>query len=181
MAHQVPNTEPDSLRVGDSWAWRREDLSDYPASTWTLTYYLRNATGFIDIVAAADGEVFEIAVPAATTASYTAGDYNWSAMVSDGTDRYEVGTGAIVVTPDVSAAAALDLRTDAQVMLDAVNAALLNKATAKQLDLVASAVGGLSQSRDPRILLELQSKLELQVKREQGTGGYMKRINVHFT
>ena len=51
MAASIPTTEPTSLRAGNTWQWRREDLSDYPASTWTLTYHFRNRTSHFDVVA----------------------------------------------------------------------------------------------------------------------------------
>ena len=51
-----------------------EDISDYPASEWTLTYYLRKdgatATSFS---AAADGDSYLVTVAAATTSGYAAG------------------------------------------------------------------------------------------------------------
>ena len=53
MAQSIPTTEPTRLRAGDTWQWRREDLSDYPATAWTLTYWFRNSTDHLDVSAAA--------------------------------------------------------------------------------------------------------------------------------
>ena len=48
--------EPEKLTSGVTWKWKKT-LSDYPASEWTLTYYLRKdgatATSFS---ATADGD-----------------------------------------------------------------------------------------------------------------------------
>ncbi|MDC0065256.1 hypothetical protein OAK15_02230 [Verrucomicrobia bacterium] len=32
--------EPEKLTAGVTWKWKKT-ISDYPASEWTLTYYLR--------------------------------------------------------------------------------------------------------------------------------------------
>ena len=68
----IPTSEPDSLRIGDTWQWRREDLFDYPASAWTLIYYFRNATSHFDVTASADGSYFAVTVAKATTAALAA-------------------------------------------------------------------------------------------------------------
>ena len=53
-------------------------LADYPASKWTLTYYLRKdgaaATSFS---ATADGDTHLVTIAAATTAGYAAGVYDF--------------------------------------------------------------------------------------------------------
>src|SRR5574340_527910 len=48
MAYTAPTNEPSALRAGDTWSWRREDLGDYPASSWTLKYYFRNSSAKFD-------------------------------------------------------------------------------------------------------------------------------------
>jgi hypothetical protein len=56
-----------------TWKWKK-NISDYPASEWTLTYYLRKdgatATSFN---ATADGDTHLVKVAAATTSGYAAG------------------------------------------------------------------------------------------------------------
>jgi len=39
----IPTNEPSTIIAGDTWQWSRRDLSDYPASSWTLEYYLLKA------------------------------------------------------------------------------------------------------------------------------------------
>src|SRR5574340_367386 len=77
MAYTAPTNEPSALRAGDTWSWRREDLGDYPASSWTLKYYFRNSSAKFDATATADGDDFEVTVAKATTAGYTVGWYDW--------------------------------------------------------------------------------------------------------
>lgn len=181
MGYTVPTSEPSQLRSGDTWQWRREDLSDYPASTWTLTYYFRNASGYFDVAASADGDLFAVSVAAATTAAYTAGWYDWYALVSAGTERYQIGTGRIEVLADVSAAVAFDGRGWARRMLDLVEAALLGRATSDELDLINATMGdrGLSRDRGGLIALRSQLKTELAAT-EPGYADGKSRILVRF-
>lgn len=167
MAATVPTTEPAELRVGDTWAWRREDLTDYPASTWTLTYAFRNATAYFDVTAAADGDLFAVSVAKATTASKTAGDYDWVAFVTDGVTRTEVGRGLCTLLPDFGTAAARDGRTWARTLLDYVEAALLSKASADQLDLVRGVLAERQLQFDVPGLVALRSRLRAEVRNEE--------------
>jgi hypothetical protein len=169
MATTAPTTEPTSLRAGDTWAWRREDLSDYPASTWTLKYYFRNASSKFDITAAASGEAFAVSVAKATTAAYAAGDYDWIAVVETVADRYQVDEGRVDVLPNLATNAVYDARTFARTMLDAVEAALLSKANSAQLDLVQAALADRSMQYDTAALLSLRSQLRIEVRREDAT------------
>lgn len=133
----TPTTEPTSVRAGDSWAWRREDLSDYPADEWNLTYAFKNAAGGFEVDATADGLAFAVAVAGDDTEDYAAGRYTWAARVeniADATIRHTVDQGEIDVLPNLFTATpttALDARTFARKMLDQVEAALLAVMTQK--------------------------------------------------
>jgi hypothetical protein len=163
----TPTKEPESLRVGDTWTWRRDDLSDYPASTWTLTYYFRNASAHFDVIATADGDAFAVTVAKATTAARTAGIYGWLATVSDGTSRFEVDGGQVTLLPDYGLAAALDDRSFAAKLLAAVEAELTSQGSSGQLGLVTAALDNRSLTRDHRGLITLRSQLVSDVQREQ--------------
>jgi len=159
---------PTELRAGDTWSWRRDDLSDYPASAgWSLTYHFRNASAFFDVASSADGDGYAVSVAKATTTAFTAGDYDWIAVVDDGTDRHEVDRGRVSILPDYSASAVLDGRSFARTLLEAVEARLLNRATTDQLDLIESAIGDASLKRDMSVLLKLRSQLRSEVAREE--------------
>lgn len=173
MAFTVPTTEPASLRAGDTWAWTRGDLSDYPASTWTLTYYFRNATSHFNVSATADGDSFAVEVLPATTAAIVPGWYEWFAFVSDGTDRHQVATGRSEVLQDVTNAVPFDGRSWARRMLDYVEAALESRASTDQLDLVMAQLDQRTLTRDKGGLITLRSMLQADVRREeQATTGY---------
>ena len=44
MAITIPSVEPLAFRAGNTIKWKRSE-SDYPAGTWTLTYYIRQKNG----------------------------------------------------------------------------------------------------------------------------------------
>jgi hypothetical protein len=121
----IPNQEPASLRVGDTWRWTRS-LADYPAPTWVLKYRFKNAAGGFEIVATASGTDQSVTVAAVTTATYTAGNYTWQAWVEGGSsEKYTVDDGSMVLEADYRAAAAnvaLDDRSHARKMLDQIEA-----------------------------------------------------------
>ena len=153
MSTSIPTTEPTSARAGDTWRWSRS-LADYPAPTWTLAYTLVNAAGKVSITAVADGAAHLVSVAPATTAAYAAGRYDWVAHVTDGTDRYQVDSGSIDVLPDLSSLSSYDGRSHARKMLSAIDALLESRATTADLDLVATAIGDVSATKRPELLME---------------------------
>ncbi len=142
----TPKNEPLQLRAGDTWAWRREDLTDYPAPTWVLTYYFKAPTANFSIAAAADGAAHAVSVAKATTAGRTATRYKWTAAVDNGTERHVVDQGELVVLPDFAASGNLDDRSHARKMLDAIQALLEGRATKDQQSYT---VGDISITRIP--------------------------------
>lgn len=180
MGYTVPTTEPKALRAGDTWQWTRA-LHDFPAPTWILTYHFRNAASFFDIVAVADGDQHAIDVAMATTADFAVGRYNWTAVVTDNNARHEVDSGLFEVLPNVATAAPYDGRTWARQVLDAVEAALLGRATQNQIDLITATAGDRTVAYRPDSLIQLRSQLINEVRREEGaTGGKLSRILVQF-
>lgn len=166
----IPTNEPLELRAGDTWEWRREDLDDYPAGTWTLTYRFKNAAGGFEVVASADGVDFAVTVTAATTASYTAGTYTWAAQVVNGTTKKTVDTGTLKVLPNLfagSASTASDQRTHAKKVLDAIEAVIEGRAS---LDQEEFQIGGRMLKRTKLSdLLMLRSRYAAEVAREQAS------------
>jgi len=163
----IAQTEPATLTAGDRWRWQR-DLSDYPAGTWTLTYALRNANSAIDITAGASGTTHDIDESAATTADYAPGDYVWQAYVSDGTSRYQVGSGRVTVAVNFAAAGVTDGRSHARVMLDYIEARLEGRASTEALDTLSYSIAGRSLSRMSLAdLLPLRDKYRAEVQREE--------------
>lgn len=165
MAYDIPTSEPTAARAGDTWQWTRT-LADWPASVWTLSYTLINAAAKITLTATADGDTHDIDVPPATTAAYTAGRYDWTAQVTDGTNKYPVGSGAMDVLPDITAASTHDSRSHARVMLDAIEALLENRATTGDLDVIRASYGNLATERDIHVLRGLHAQYAAAVEAE---------------
>jgi hypothetical protein len=105
---------PSSITAGNSASWLLS-LSDYPASSgWSVTYYLINSAGAIDFSSTASGDDHLVSLSAVTTGGYDDGDYTYTAVVDDGTDRYTVETGSISILPDPSTQTAYDGRSQAE-------------------------------------------------------------------
>ena len=134
MSYTIPTNEPKEFRAGDLLTWTREDLTDYPASSWTLKYYLVKSGKQILITATADGDIFLVSVAPATTAVYEAGIYKWLARVSTGSgatlEEYTIEEGTIEVLPNLGAVltGGLDTHSHAKKMLDALELMLQGKA-----------------------------------------------------
>ena len=135
-------TEPSSVYAGDTVAWTKS-LNDYPATAWTLYYALQRDGGSISIEASADGNTHSVSVAAATTATWVPATYQWTAYVSDGTNRYTVETGEITIKPNPTAGG-YDTRGYAKRMLDAIEALLEGRATS---DVSSYSIGGRSLSK----------------------------------
>lgn len=135
MSATVPTIEPASLRAGDFLTWLKT-LADYPANAgWTLAYTLINATSKITITASASGADHLVSVPAATTAGYTAGTYQWMARVTKATEIYTVGSGSMIVQQNLAALTTFDGRSHATKMLEAIEAAFEGRASQTQMEM----------------------------------------------
>lgn len=153
---------PTELIVGDTWSWA-ESLSQYPASTWTLSFHFVNTTDAFSVTATASGDDYAVAVAAATTASESAGRYRWSARVTDGSTVTTVAQGWTEVKPNVTAAQ--DARSQARITLDAINATLQGRATNDQLSV---SINGRAISRTPvSELLAWRDQLTEEVRIEE--------------
>lgn len=135
MPHDVPQIEPLEITAGTTVKWMKS-FSAHPASVWTLSYSLRGSTQ-LDVTATASGDLHEISITPVQTAALNATDadlnYWWTAFITDGTDRFKIGEGQLVVSPDLAEiAASYDGRTHAAIVLDALEAMLTGKASKDQ-------------------------------------------------
>ncbi len=169
MAVEIPTIEPTTAIAGDTWEWTK-DFTDYPASTWTLTYYARSREGEFNFNATADGDTHAVTVAAATTAAYKAGRYGWTAVVTSGTERHTVGAGHLVVTPDpANTGAGHDPRSHARKTLEAIEAVIEGRAT---MDQQRYTIGGRSLDRTPlKDLLEFRTQYRALVNSEDAKNG----------
>ena len=157
--------EPSRVTAGDTITWLRS-LADYPASSgWVLSYTLINSAAKITITATASGDDHLASVAAATSAAWAAGTYTWHAAVTKAAERYTVGTGQMVVAPNLAAASTFDTRTSARIALDAVNTALQTYG-AKAYMQAFEIAGRRQQFHTPGEFLAFRSKLQAEVARE---------------
>ena len=119
--------EPEKLTSGVTWKWKKT-ISDYPASEWTLSYYLRkDGIAISTFNATADGDTFEATVTAGFSALFAAGVYDFIGIVTKGSEKYVVFDGIVEVLPNPTASAAYDPRTHARRVLDLIEAAMENR------------------------------------------------------
>ncbi len=167
-------TEPAVLVAGDRWAWKRTDLGEaYAPSLYGLTYSFRlegsSGTSSVEIEATASesGTEYVIEIASATTAAYNVGTYQWQAYItrtSDG-ERVAVGSGTFEVVAD-RAEDTSDPRTHAKKMLDYIEAALENRATNYQLDILSYSFGSRDATRNPELLRKWRSHYRAEVNGE---------------
>lgn len=139
----IATSVPTELIAGDTWRWVR-DLADYPAGTWTLTYYFENKDGSFSAVATADGSTHSVTVAAATTAAYKSGRYRWRARAVSSGIAETVEAGWLDVRIDPAATGNQDVRSWARRTLEAIEAFLEGNATTAQASL---SIAGRSISR----------------------------------
>ena len=156
--------EPEKLTSGVTWKWKKT-ISDYPASEWTLTYYLRKdgatATSFS---AAADGDTHLVTVAAATTAGYAAGVYDIIGVVVKAAEKYVVFDGIFEVLTNPATAGAYDPRTHARRVLDLIEAAMEGRIPN---GMESYTIGGRSINKIPlNQLRELYEKYAQDVRQE---------------
>ena len=181
----ILNIEPSTIIAGDTWQWDRRDLSDYPASSWTLKYYLLKADKQIEIIASANGDYFRVVVAASVTANYPAGIYKWNAYASKGTERYKVDEGTLEIKADYAAqTTGYDDRSHVKKTLDAIEAVIEGRATQDHL---SYSIAGRSITKiSPEELIrwwsfyKQQYRKELDAERIANNLGTSKKILTRF-
>lgn len=124
---------PESIVKGLNVDWTVAS-SDYPASDgWTLEYTIINADGMFQFTSTTVDGVHTVALDAATTAGYTAGEYFYQAVAKKSTDAYVLETGNILVKPSFAElTAGYDARPHCKKVLDAIESTLEGKASKDQ-------------------------------------------------
>jgi hypothetical protein len=117
MSAPILDTEPTRLVAGDTASWTRS-FPDYPATAgWALTYAVRLqlGSGSLNVTASTVGDSFAATITAAQSALMKSGLWTWAAYVTLTTQRYQVGTGTLTVSPNIAAITFdTDLRSSAK-------------------------------------------------------------------
>ncbi len=166
----IPTCEPSAIVAGDSATWQRA-LSDYPADQgWVLHYrLLSNGKTPITIDGSASGPDHLISLTSTQTEAFGAADYNWTAYVTNGSDRRTVGTGLLTIKPDpTTQTQTYDPRSANQQILAQIKVALAAEASNP---LTEYRIGDKTFKRDPGLvnrLLEMEAIYQRRVDIEQG-------------
>ena len=145
-----PESEPLSFYAGTTVKWKRTDLADFPAPTWTLNYFLQKDGTKIDFVSSQDGSTanHSVSLAHATTAAYTVGIYHWIVEARSSTEVYVVDSGIMEIKTDFpEQTSGYDDRSVAKKMVDAYEALFANQITNLTLEQLSYSVGGRSISK----------------------------------
>ena len=167
---------PAQVRAGDTIKWRDDAAADgfgnaITSATWTLTYYLRTNTaseGAI-VVGTTFGTGWEFTVAAGTSAGFDAGQWFWQAIATYSTEKATLGAGQLKVLAALSysgSPGAVDGRTQAELDLAAVQAAIRAIVSGGVVQEYRIGTRNLKKY-DLVDLIQLESKLKAEVKREQ--------------
>jgi len=184
LAPSIPTIEPTIIISGDTIKWTR-DFSDFPASTYDLTYYVKGASSQT-VATTKSGDTFLVTIDASVTDQWTEGSYWWEAKATVGTERYTAATGKFLVTKNFATDDSVyDGRSHAKKVLDAIEAVIEDRASVDQL---AITIAGRTLQRTPPadLLLikthysaEYQNELEKdKLERGESTG---RKILIRFS
>jgi hypothetical protein len=165
---------PLKLAKGDSYTWKDSQATDnlgnsIDSSLWTLKYAIRGSSA-LDLTASADGSGWQTSITAAQSGALTPGKFYWQSYAVDiatGAKRVTLSSGDIEITKDlVSAGGQFDGRSQSQIDLDAVQAAM--RAMISGGAVQGYTIGGRQiQKMQMSDLIVLESKLKAQVAREK--------------
>lgn len=160
----------DKITLGDTLNFATT-VTGYPASEgWTLYYRLVPASGSVILLTAAvdddNADGYRVQVSAATTAGWAAGEYSWASWVELTGQSYSLSSGRCTLLPNPrTAAAGLDVRSDAEVALANVTATIQGRATSAVLEYE---IAGRRLKYIPIAdLIALEAKLQAAVAAEQ--------------
>lgn len=169
---------PVSVTQGTLAEWRVE-LSDYPATAWTLAYVFQSTKARVSVSGVADGAAFVVTLTAATTAAMLPDVYGWQAFASKSatSERYLVASGVLAVLPDfaVNQTPPADPRSHAAKALEFYNRFLVNEAIIKTL--TPEQIEGLERVRRG---YEWDVKRETAKQEAQAGGNPSRKVRVRF-
>ena len=136
-----PNEVEPFLQKGDYWAWKRTDLSnDYPVALYSLKYkfHLISGSTAASFIVNATESNNEYLFALASTSSQTAGDYKWTAIVTNAASVSAiVNEGYVTIVDD-------GLRSHVKIVLDSIEAVVEGRAN---MDQSSMSIAGRSLSR----------------------------------
>jgi len=137
---------PKVLYAGDKLEFTESD-SDYKASAgWTMKYVLIHPTATkITIDSIADGDNHKFTITSVTSAAYTVGEFRFLRYADDGTTEEHLDRGIVEIKPDFVVLANYDFRSNARQTLEALEAAILRRASKEQMSIAIGVRGSSRQ------------------------------------
>src|SRR3972149_3035963 len=169
----IPSTEPSEIVAGDTLKFKKS-LSDYPATIWTLTYYLLKSGTQITFSGTADGTDHLINVANTTTAGWTAGICKFESYISKTGERYEISSGTIEVKPNLATqTSGYDTRSHAKKVLDALESLLEGKASrdVMQITINGQSISKLTPDELRKWRNEYRSQYQAEIEKENIKNG----------
>lgn len=156
---------------GDSVTWLDDATVDnlrnpITPPTWTLSYAIRGAA-VLTLTATQSGSGWTTTMTKTQSATLTPGNYYWQAYATNGSSRVTIGSGKLVVKPNLSIQpAGFDGRSQVEIDLAAVQAAMraIISGGAVQKYVIANRQIEKMAMAD---LITLESQLKYAVKLEQ--------------
>lgn len=104
----------------------------HPAPTWTMTASLRGPSA-IDLTSVASNNQHRFNESHETTSNWIPGEYWYQVFVTDGTDRFTVDEGQVLIKADLSVIdGAFDGRSHVERVLETIEAVIEGRATKDQ-------------------------------------------------
>lgn len=165
---------PSRFSAGETLEYRRS-LACYPAGQgWTLTLYLVGATAVSEnsFAATADGDAYLVAITAAQSAAFPAGNYRFLERVSRSGEAHDATVGYVEILPDLATATPAEVTSSDELLLAAIEAVLLDR-TAK--DVQAYTIGNRQLTKIPYAeLMTIRNRLQTKLKmRRFGLGAFL--------
>lgn len=171
---------PGLIYAGDTVQWSETATPDYNSASWARTVALRHATdtdalNITGVAGAAGG--WDFTITATQSAAMGVGVVYWQDVVTFGALRKTLGTGTLRVQANIpGATTTYDGRTQAQIDLDAVRAAMRARIAGGEVQ--EYSIGNRSLKKMPMAdLIALESKLKADVAREARADRVAKGLN----
>jgi hypothetical protein len=181
VAPVVPAKEPTRIVAGDTVKWTKS-LGDFPPSEgWTLKYSFRGQSSH-DVTASVVGSEYQVAITPAQSVTLEPGKYTLAGYVegsgSFAGEQHEVYRDVLVVEPSVEDAMPVELQTQAEKNLAAIEAVIAGRVTH---DIESYAIAGRQVTKIPiGELLKLRNHFAAQVRRERNPGRFGRNVGVEF-
>jgi hypothetical protein len=134
---------------------------------WALLLAIRGAVN-LDIAGVASGSSWTLSASSTQTAQLSPGKYKWAVLATstDGTQRVEAESGEVEVLPNLATAAAgVELRSEAELVLASVDAAVSD--WPKKRSAMITISGRSITYKKIEELLALRTRLREDVRREK--------------